>query len=60
MAYKEVRAKEKSRARDFVIENVEMILQSSTQLTEGADKTRSTRCIKLIGSKSEASEYVDS
>ena len=57
VAYKEVRAKERSRARDY--ENVEMILRSSTQLTEGADKTRSTRCIKL-GSKSEASAYVDS
>jgi hypothetical protein len=57
VAYEEVTFKTKERERAY--ENVEMILQSSHQLTEG-DKTRA-RSIKLGTSKSEceASEDVD-
>ena len=62
VAYKEVRAKERSSRAKEDYENVEVIPQSSGQFTENADKTRATWRIKPFGtnySKSEASEYVD-
>ena len=55
LAYEEVNLKAKERAGGY--ENVEVILQSSGQWTDG-DKTRA-RSIKLGTSKSEASEYID-
>ena len=56
VAYKEVNLKAKESTSDY--ENVEVILQSSSQLTDENDKTRA-RSFKFGTSKSEASEYVD-
>lgn len=56
LAYEEVNLKAKERARGY--ENVEVILQSSDQWTDG-DKTRA-KSIKLGNSRSEVSEYIDS
>ena len=56
MAYKEVNLKARERASNY--DNVEVILQSPSQLAKEVDKTRA-RSIKLGTSKSEASEDVD-
>ena len=56
VAYKEVNLKARERASDY--DNVEVILQSSSQLTDESDNARA-RSFKLGTSKSEASEYVD-
>ena len=56
MACKKVNLKARERAGDY--ENIEVILQSSSQLTDESDKTRA-RSFKLGTSKSEASEHVD-
>ena len=56
LAYEEVNLKAKEREGGY--ENVEVILQSSGQWTDG-DKTRA-RSIKLGTCKSETSEYIDS
>jgi hypothetical protein len=55
VAYEEVTLEAKERERGY--ENVEMILQSSHQLTEGDVKR--ARSIKLGTSKSKASEDFD-